>query len=113
MNPSVMEILSEPVLVFAFRWLGDFFKFEWQHLDWESHGSFPEEGAFLYLFPPSWRLLGIDGHLAFSFPWSNESNGDAPEVQLYLPAKEQFPQRNQLLNQIRPQLKRAAFILWA
>lgn len=47
--------------------------------------------------------------MAFSFGWSNESVGDPPYVQLYLPLEERFPHRNQLLNRIRPQLKRAGF----
>ncbi len=105
-----MKILSDPALEMALRWLADFLRFELQHPDWEAHvESLPEEGATLYLFPPSWRLSGIDDYVAFSFYWPNESDGDDPCVQLYVPAKEHFPQRNQLLNRIRPQLKRAGF----
>jgi hypothetical protein len=105
-----MKILSDPSLELALQWLGDFLKFELQHPDWEAPvESFSEGGAALYLFPPAWRLSGIDDYVAFSFYWSNDSDGDDPCVQLYLPARKQFPQRNQLLDRIRPQLKRAGF----
>lgn len=105
-----MKILSEPALEAALRWLGDYLKFELQRQAWETDvESFPDEGATLYLFPPSWRLPGIDEYLAFSFYWSNESHGERPCVQLYLPADERFPNRNQLLSEIRPRLKRAGF----
>ena len=94
-----MEILSDPALEMALQWLADFLKFELRLPDWEAHvESLQEGGATLYLFPSSWRLSGIDDYVAFSFYWSNESDGDDPCVQLYLPAKEHFPQRNQLLN---------------
>lgn len=100
-----MNILSDPALEFALRWLGDFLRFELQHPEWEA----PIVESTLYLFPPSWRVKGIDEYVAFSFYWSNESTGEAPCVMLYLPAEEHFPQRNQLLNKIRPRLKRAGF----
>jgi hypothetical protein len=104
-----MNILSKPALEFALRRLGDFLKFELQHPDWEVEFDTLEEGASICLFPPTWRLKKTDEYVAFSFYWSNESTGDAPSVQFCLPPKKQFPQRNQLLDRIRPQLKRAGF----
>jgi hypothetical protein len=105
-----MKILNEPALEVVLRWLGDYLKFELQRQGWEAYiESFPDEGATLWLFPPSWRLPGVDDYVAFSFNWSNKSDGDPPCVQLYLPAEERFPQRNQLLDRIRPQLRRARF----
>jgi hypothetical protein len=105
-----MNILMESSLELALRWLADFLRSELQRTDWEAPvESLSDGGAVLYLFPPTWRLSGIDDYVAFSFYWSNDSDGDDPCVQLYLPASEKFPRRNQLLNQIRPQLKRAGF----
>jgi hypothetical protein len=105
-----MKILSEDALEVALRWLGDYVKFELQRQTWETYvESFPDEGATLFIFPPTWRLPGIDDYVAFSFYWPNDSLGEAPCVQLYLPAEERFPNRNQLLSRIRPQLKRAGF----
>ena len=104
-----MNILSESALEFAMRWLGEFLKFELQHPDWEVEFDTAEEGASICLFPPAWRVKGINDYVAFSFYWSNESNGDAPCVQLCLPPKKKFPQRDQLLNRMRPQLIRAGF----
>ena len=105
-----MKILSEPALEVALRWLGDYVKFELQRQPWETYvESFPDDGGTLYLFPSAWRLPGFDDYVAFSFYWPNDSQGEAPCVQLYLPAEERFANRNQLLSQIRPQLKRAGF----
>ena len=104
-----MKILSDSALDLALRWLGDYLRFELKRQAWEAQVEVYEEGGTLYLFPQSWRLLGIDDYVAFSFYCSNDSNGDAPCVQLYFPAEQQFPERNQLLERIRPQLKRAGF----
>ena len=101
-----MKILSDPALELALRRLGDFLRLELQRPEWEA----PVVESTLYLFPRSWRVKEIaDEYVALSFYWSNESNGESPCVQLYLPSEEHFPQRNQLLNKIRPQLKRAGF----
>jgi hypothetical protein len=105
-----MKILSDEALVVAFRWLGDHLKCELQLPAWETYlESFPDEGATLYLFPSAWRLPGIDDYVAFSVWWSNDSQGEAPCIQLYLPAEERFPNRNQLLSQIRQPLNGAGF----
>jgi hypothetical protein len=108
-----MQILTEPALAAALAWLGDRLKFELKRQEWESYvQSFPDDeacGGTLYLFPSSWRMPATDDYVAFSFYWSNDSAGDPPCVQLYLPAEETFPQRNDLLDRISPQLRRAGF----
>jgi hypothetical protein len=105
-----MMILSEDALRAALRWLADHLKFELKRQAWEtSIESFLEEGALLFLFPSAWRVPGVDDYVAFSFCWSNDTQGESPCVELYLPPEERFPNRNQLLSQIRPQLKRVGF----
>jgi len=54
-------------------------------------------------------LPGIDDYVAFSFGWPNDSQDDPPCVQLYLPVEDRFPDRNQLLARIRPQLAQTGF----
>jgi DNA polymerase-3 subunit epsilon len=106
-----MNILSEPALKRTLVWLGNHLKFELQRQDWKIDvESFADAGGTLYLFPSSWRLPGITNeYVAFSLYWSNDSAGEAPCVQLYLPTEDVFQPRNELLNQIRPQLMRAGF----
>jgi DNA polymerase-3 subunit epsilon len=105
-----MTILSEDALEAAMRWLADHLKFELNRQAWETYvEAFPEEGASLFLFPSAWRVPGVDDYVGFSFYWPNDTQGEAPCVQLYLPPEERFPNRNQLLSQLRPQLRLVGF----
>jgi hypothetical protein len=106
-----MNILSEPALKRTLVWLGNYLKFELQRADWKVDvQSSEDEGGTVYIFPSSWRLPRVtNDYVAFSFFWSNDSTGEAPCVQLYLPTEDRFQPRNELLNQLRPQLVRAGF----
>jgi DNA polymerase-3 subunit epsilon len=107
-----MKILSEPeALERTLKWLGNYLRRELQIHNWKVDVElFEDEGGTLYLVPLSWRLPGTTNeYVAFSFYWSNDSTGEDPCVQLYLPTEDLFQPRNELLNQIRPLLMRAGF----
>jgi hypothetical protein len=107
-----MTILTEPGLDLALKWLGEYLKSELKRPGWETCvESFAEtgEGAALYLFPTSWRMREINDYVAFSFYWSNDTVGDPPCVQLYVPALEVFSQRDQLLESLEGPLREAGF----
>ncbi len=94
-------------------WLGDHLRSELQREAWEEpYVETLEGGVTLYLNSPAWRRgLPTDEYVAFSFWWPNLFNEppEMPCVQLYLPAEDVFKQRNQLLNELRPKLKRSGF----
>ena len=90
-------------------WLGDYLRSELQREDWEEPDvDADSEGVSLSLYSHKWRLPAADDYLAFSFWWPHLF-GEPPCVQLYIPAEESFPPRNDLLNRLRPTLKRAGF----
>jgi hypothetical protein len=91
-------------------WLGEHLRSELSREAWEE----PEleladsDGVVLYLFPATWRLPG-DDYVAFALWWPSRFWEEAPCIEIYLPAEETFPARNELLNQLRPKLKLAGF----
>ncbi|MGA8030561.1 MAG: hypothetical protein WB992_25740 [Bryobacteraceae bacterium] len=89
-------------------WLGDHLRSELHRDDWEEpYVTNAEDGVILYLYSPTWQLRA-DQFVAFSFWWPNLFK-DPPCVQLYIPAEDLFPPRNELLNRLRPKLKRSGF----
>ena len=91
------------------EWLGDHLRFELQREEWEEpYVETTEDGVGLYLYSPTWRLPD-DDYVAFSFWWPNLLEEDSPCVQLCLPAEDIFPPRNELLNRLRPSLRRSGF----
>ena len=91
-------------------WLGDYLRSELQREAWEDPYVQDLEGSVvLYLKSSTWRRgLPTDEYVALGFWWPNLFE-ESPCVQLYLPAEEVFPQRNELLNRLRPKLKRNGF----
>jgi hypothetical protein len=90
------------------EWLGDHLRSELQREAWEEPQLvMDEDGVSLYLYSATWELPDED-HVAFSFVSPNLFY-DPPCVQLYLPAVEVFEQRNELLDRLRPKLKRSGF----
>lgn len=70
-------------------------------------------GGILYLFRSSWRIPGTDEYVAFALWWPNDSDGEQPCVQFYLPLEDQLPEpyrplRRQLLECVKP-MKKAGF----
>lgn len=92
------------------EWLGDHLRSELQREDWEEpRVRTDEDGVCLYLSSPKWRV-GPDEYVAFTFYWPIGSTSDhPPAVILFVPAQDRFPSRNELLNRLRPKLKRSGF----
>jgi hypothetical protein len=92
-------------------WLGEHLRAELQLEAWEDPEVRAEEGSVgLYLFPHTWRLG--ETYVAFSLGWPSPLNEieNNPGVMFHVPAQELFPPRNELLNRLRPKLKRTGFI---
>lgn len=93
------------------EWLGDYLRAELRRGEWADPEVVPLEGGVaLYLYSPTWRRPA-DDYVAFSFWWPNpfKELPEPPCVQLYLPAEDVFPTRNELLSQLRPKLKLTGF----
>jgi hypothetical protein len=93
------------------EWLGDYLRSELQRETWEEpYVETLDGGVTLYLNSPTWRRgLPTDEYVAFSFWWPNPLDDDSPCVQLYSPAEDVFPPRNELLKRLRPKLKLSGF----
>jgi hypothetical protein len=90
------------------EWLGDHLRFELQREEWEEpYVETTEDGVGLYLYSPKWRL-GADEFVGFYFWWPNQFY-DSAAVVLCVPAQDRFPPRNELLNRLRPKLRRSGF----
>ena len=90
------------------EWLGDHLRSELQREAWEEPElGMDEDGVSLHLYSATWELPDED-HVAFSFVFPNLFY-DPPCVQLYLPDQEVFGRRNELLDRLRPKLKRSGF----
>ena len=81
-------------------WLGDHLRSELQREGWEQPDvMMSEDGVTLYLYSQTWQLPG-DDYVAFSFWWPNLFE-ESPCVQLYVPAEDLFPPRNELMSRLR------------
>ncbi len=100
--------LSKEMRGFA-EWLGDCLREELQRETWaEPCVDAYEGGIVLYLHSDGWQLPD-DEYVAFSFWIPNLLEDDSPCVQLYIPTEDTFLQRNELLQSVRPKLKRKGF----
>jgi hypothetical protein len=89
-------------------WLGDHLRSELQREAWEEPDvDMDEDGVSLDLYSPTWQLPE-DDYVAFKFYCPNLFK-EPPSVLLYLPAEEVFQQRNELLKQVQPRLRRSGF----
>lgn len=110
-------ILTDEAQTYALNQLGQWLKKELNRPDWEIAVDLPkgdggtDVDGYLYLYPTSWRIPGTEEYVALSFYWPNIAGpkDGLPAVQLYVPYKKDFPQRDLLLGQVKDKLTKLGF----